>query len=47
MDMYDLQLELYNIHKVNRTETDRIKSKPVLILGYRKPFWFTMKQNYC
>ena len=27
-----------SIHKVNRTETDHIKSKPVLILGFRKPF---------
>ena len=26
------------MHKVNQTQTDHTKSKPVLILGFGKPF---------
>ena len=33
------------MHKVNQIQTDHTKSKPVLILGFRKPFLIHIEKH--
>ena len=42
-----LQYQVEYSYKVNHTETDRIRSKPVLILGFRRKKLINLKQKYC